>query len=406
MFALGFCVGLLSGRVPYDLGFAIGLGALLALLQRALALALVTSRPHELGEPRRRRIPGLAGLADGLPPGEGTGSRPRGPGARLRAALLPILVLALAFPEGGYEPFAPSAFWPALAGVLLIALLLPQGTLTPRGRQRAHRGGAVCARTDQRLCACIPLSAATPRGSARCSPRPLLAGVLWERHRLALCLLAPLLLYWQLATPISDTGTTRRGPFGARLLLRASARRAARPGPAAPAHDRRGAFDRGPLGGRLPRRPRRVALARGWERQLDTRYAALFYRPGLTAASYAAWLRENRVAYVALPDARLDYAGSAEGALIARGLPYLREVWRSAHWRLYVLRRRPRARLHTRCSGPPVARVRLLQARLLPDGWLDVLRQVSLFALAYLAYRLVRGLVEGDANAAFHTPAT
>jgi hypothetical protein len=48
-----------------------------------------------------------------------------------------------------------------------------------------------------------------------------------------------------------------------------------------------------------------------------------------------------------------------------------------------------------------VARARVLQARLLPRGWLDALRQVSLFAAAYLAYRLVRGLVEGDANAAF-----
>ena len=48
-----------------------------------------------------------------------------------------------------------------------------------------------------------------------------------------------------------------------------------------------------------------------------------------------------------------------------------------------------------------VARARLLQARLLPHGWLDALRQVSLFAAAYLAYRLVRGMVEGDANAAF-----
>jgi hypothetical protein len=48
-----------------------------------------------------------------------------------------------------------------------------------------------------------------------------------------------------------------------------------------------------------------------------------------------------------------------------------------------------------------VARARLLQARVLPHGWLDVLRQVSLFGAAYLAYRLVRGLVAGDANAAF-----
>jgi len=48
-----------------------------------------------------------------------------------------------------------------------------------------------------------------------------------------------------------------------------------------------------------------------------------------------------------------------------------------------------------------VARARVLQARVLPHGWLDALRQVSLFAAAYLAYRLVRGFVEGDANAAF-----
>jgi len=47
------------------------------------------------------------------------------------------------------------------------------------------------------------------------------------------------------------------------------------------------------------------------------------------------------------------------------------------------------------------ARARSLQARLLPHGWLDALRQVTLFALAYLAYRVVRGLAEGDANAAF-----
>jgi hypothetical protein len=46
-------------------------------------------------------------------------------------------------------------------------------------------------------------------------------------------------------------------------------------------------------------------------------------------------------------------------------------------------------------------RLRLLQARALPHGWLDVLRQVLLFGGAYLAYTLVRGFVAGDATAAF-----
>jgi hypothetical protein len=48
-----------------------------------------------------------------------------------------------------------------------------------------------------------------------------------------------------------------------------------------------------------------------------------------------------------------------------------------------------------------VARARSLQASLLPHGWLDAARQVSLFALAYLGYRVVRGWADGSANAAF-----
>jgi membrane-associated phospholipid phosphatase len=48
-----------------------------------------------------------------------------------------------------------------------------------------------------------------------------------------------------------------------------------------------------------------------------------------------------------------------------------------------------------------LARARLLSARVLPHGWLDAVRQISLFGCAYLAYRLVRGLVMGDASEAF-----
>jgi hypothetical protein len=47
------------------------------------------------------------------------------------------------------------------------------------------------------------------------------------------------------------------------------------------------------------------------------------------------------------------------------------------------------------------ARARVLQARVLPQGWPDLVRQVSLFVSAFLVYDLVRGLVEGRATAAF-----
>ncbi len=83
---------------------------------------------------------------------------------------------------------------------------------------------------------------------------------------------------------------------------------------------------------------RRVSLARGWEKQLDERYDGVLLRHGLTAAAYRHWLQEEAVAYVALPDAPLDPSSAQEGALIERGLPYLRLVARSAHWRVYAVR--------------------------------------------------------------------
>ncbi len=78
-----------------------------------------------------------------------------------------------------------------------------------------------------------------------------------------------------------------------------------------------------------------VSLARGWEKQLDTRYDLVLLRHGLTAAGYREWLSEQAVSYVALPDVRLDPSSAQEGRLIERGLPYLREVFSSRHWRVY-----------------------------------------------------------------------
>jgi hypothetical protein len=80
-----------------------------------------------------------------------------------------------------------------------------------------------------------------------------------------------------------------------------------------------------------------VSLARGWEKQLDERDDAVLLTTGLDAASYRRWLQREADAYVALPDAPLDPSSNAEGRLIRRGLPYLREVFASAHWRIYAV---------------------------------------------------------------------
>jgi hypothetical protein len=88
----------------------------------------------------------------------------------------------------------------------------------------------------------------------------------------------------------------------------------------------------------------RFLLARGWERQLDTKYDPIFFKAGLGAQAYHAWLANNAVSYVALPDVRLDGSSDEEAALIRAGQPYLREVFSSTHWRVFaVLGLRPLA---------------------------------------------------------------
>ncbi len=331
VFALGICAELLSGRVPYDLGFAIGLGAVLALMRGRLSLALLLTVLTSVASPVAGAFLALAFLARAL-----TWKARVEAFVLTVAALAPILVLSLAFPEGGYEPFAPSSFWPALGGVVLIALLLPRGPLSPRTRRVVRVAAALYA-----LALIGSFALATPVGgnAARLGPplaAPLLTGVLWDRRRGVLCLLAPVLLYWQLNTPIGDLSLIAGQPsanasYYAPLLSELRHLRHDTPTiievPLTAIHAE-AAYVAG---------HDQISLARGWDRQLDTRYAALFYRPTLTASAYRAWLAENRVLYVALPDARLDYAARREGALVAGTPPYLREVWRSRHWRLFVV---------------------------------------------------------------------
>lgn len=356
VFAFGFCVGMLSGRVPFDLGFAIALASVLATMRRQTALALALAVLTSVSSPVAGAFLALAGVA-----------RLNRAGIALAvAALLPIAVLSVAFPEGGYEPFAASAFWPALAGVLVFALLLPRGPLTPRAWRTLRLGAALYGLA---LAGAYVLSTPMGGNAARLGPllaAPLLVGVLWERRRTALLALAPALIYWQIVTPLSDLASIGGDPsvhasYYAPLLAELRrldggagsppvppdgssagsvrpARLDGKPGgrttivevPLTRAHWEAAylAGDSLPDGGR-------IALARGWERQLDTRYAPLFYRPTLTPAAYRSWLARNRVRYVALADVPLDGAGRLEGRLVARGLPYLRPIWRSKHWRLY-----------------------------------------------------------------------
>ena len=138
------------------------------------------------------------------------------------------------------------------------------------------------------------------------------------------------------------------GPAGARCARRSPWPAASRPAP--PTTRRSSAFStrtRGrPLRLEVPltrthwetaELAPRVSLARGWEKQLDTRYDAVLLRRRPRRAGYERWLHAQAVSYVALPDAELDPSSAREGQLIRAGLPYLHEVLASRHWRIYAV---------------------------------------------------------------------
>jgi len=331
-FALGASVSLLSSRVPFDLGLAIGLGALL-LAQRdrrlaALAMSVLTA----LASPVAGAFLALAFLAWAL-----AGPRRAWPVALALAALAPVALLTLAFPEGGAQPFAASAFYPALVGVLVVGALIPS-------EQRVLRIGAALYAVALAGSYVLPTAVggnADRLGALTAGPVAalVLAGVSRSRGR-ALVVLAPFLFYWQANAPVADFASTQSNPsvnafFYAPLVgeLRAlGVGYGARPVriEAVMTADHWEARYLAPY----------VMLARGWERQLDTYRNGLFYEESkpLSAARYRAWLSQNAISYVALPDAPLDYSARAEARLLRMARPpYLREVWRSAHWRLFAV---------------------------------------------------------------------
>jgi hypothetical protein len=331
-FALGASVALLSSRVPFDLGLAIGLGALLLAQRERLAAALVLSVLASLASPVAGAFLALAFLAWGV-----VGPARAWPLGLTVAALAPIVLLTLAFPEGGTQPFVASAFYPALAGVLGIGVLIP-------AEQRALKVGTLLyavALTGSYLVPAAVGGNADRLGALVGAPVAacVLAGASRGRRWL-LIVLAPALLYWQANAPVADFAAAASDPsvhasYYTPLLgeLRALdvgyGARPARIEVVATADHWEARF-------LAPH----VMIARGWERQLDVYRNGLFYdeSTALTAARYQAWLSQNAISYVALPDAPLDYSARSEARLLMRARPsYLREIWHSRHWRLFAV---------------------------------------------------------------------
>jgi hypothetical protein len=339
-FALGAAIDLLSNRIPFELGLPIALGALLVAERGRFGSALLLAVLASLASPVDGAFLALAFLAWTLAgPGRGR------PALLTLAALAPVALLNIAFPEGGTQPFVASAFYPALAAVLAIAALIPP-------QRRLLRIGVALYALALAGSYLLPTSVggnADRLGALLGAPVTalLLAGgsTLGRRPRLLLAV-APLLLYWQANAPVADFASAQRDDAATRAAYYApllGELRALGVGyGSAPTRPVR--IEAVPLADHWEARwlAPHVMIARGWERQLDTLRNALFYeesRP-LTAARYRAWLWAQAISYVALPDAPLDYSATAEATLLrAPALPpYLREVWHSAHWRLFAVR--------------------------------------------------------------------
>lgn len=81
-----------------------------------------------------------------------------------------------------------------------------------------------------------------------------------------------------------------------------------------------------------------VPLARGWERQLDMSDNAVFYGgPSLTPERYRDWLYASGVKWVALPDVAADYSATSEVKVLRAGATFLEPVWRDAHWQVWAV---------------------------------------------------------------------
>lgn len=330
-FAAGAAAWLLTGRVPFLLAVPFGLAALLPRGGPALGWAAALAGVAALASPVAGLFAALAGAALFL-----AGERARGACLALGAAI-PIALLNLAFPTGGFEPFVFSAF---IAIPLLAAVVV---WLVP-AEYRALRIGAVLYAVLALVLFIVdnPLGGNVTRLGALFAG-PVLALALWPRGRWLVLAISIPLLYWQLVAPVRDVRKGADDPSTERAFYT----------PLLTELDRLAPGD-APIRIEVPPTKNRweatyVALehpiARGWLRQLESEDFDLFTDGRLGPAAYRDWLRGHQVDYVAVPNAPVDYLAEDEVALIDSGLSYLKPVWSSSDWLLYRVVPGPRSRL-------------------------------------------------------------
>jgi len=329
VFALAASGDAWIGRLTFALGVTFGLAAVLAATYRRPVPAGLLGGLCAAASPVAGLFLVLVGVVDAI--------ATRRPGRGLTLAL-PALAVAVAmtllFPEGGTEPFPASSFVAALAAALAFAALLP-------AEEPALRVGAVL----YVLAVVASLVVPGPMGSNVDRLGVLLALPLLVGARLTwrpsgrtgvvgvatVGLVAAGLALWIVWGPVREVSKVHDDP-SVQAAYYVPVQRFLGPRLTVPARVEvpltRSHWEAVWMAESVP-------LARGWERQLDTRYNGLFFGRALTDSAYRAWLQANAVRYVALPDVPLDSSSLAEARLLRAGAPYLRLVFVSAHWRVW-----------------------------------------------------------------------
>ncbi len=329
-FGAATAIDLYTGRLAFAFGLLPAVATAWALQRGRGVLAAACALLTALASPVAALFAALAGgaYAAGRMIGDHDRSAVlRGGGVAL-AALVPVLFLAVGFPEGGTEPFTFPVLWPILLIAIVALVALPK-------EEWVLRVGIVLY-----VLGCLgSYAVASPVGSNVSRLGPLLAGPIaallwWRRRRAWLMLVALPLLYIQWQAPVRDVRTSANDPSDRvaywKPLLSFLGRQGGPPFrvevPFTQFH-----FEAYHLAPRFP-------SPRGWERQLDIKDNPVFYDGVLTPGRYEQWLHQVAVRFVAVADVHLDYAGRRERALIDRGLPYLRLVARLPHFRVYAVR--------------------------------------------------------------------
>ena len=237
-------------------------------------------------------------------------------------AVLPVLAIAVLYPQGGTFPFR----WLALVATLTACAGV--GLLVPARYRLVRVTAALYAPRGRRVPR--PVAARGEPDAVRHVRRgPVLLALV--PRRLAIAALAPLLLFWQWSPAFDamlragDDPSIERAYYVPLLQHLGSVDAENRRTEIVPtARHWEAAF----VAGSFP-------IARGWERQLDMRFNGLFYDDDLSAEAYHQWLLDEGVDRIAVPDAPLDAAGEQEAALLDQGLPFLRPVWSDRHWRVW-----------------------------------------------------------------------